>query len=227
MRYVVLVGGKGIDHGRIAREIRMADFLLCADEGAAHARKMRLIPKLVVGDMDSIDSKTRQWVREKAIPTDVYPAEKDMTDSELCLSQVPKSDPILLVMPLCGRYDHVISNVLISARYAEEGREIVITDGRTRIYPIAAPTELVLDVDLEKGKIGAKNAVISVLPLFGPATGITSTGLHYPMEQLELHPGHSLGISNYPRQGEREVKISFDSGVLLVIISDEDQSHSP
>lgn len=227
MRYVVLTGGKGIDYARIVREIQPDDYLLCADEGAAHARKMGLIPQLVVGDMDSIDVETRLWVREKEIPTDIYPAEKDMTDSELCLSQVPKSNPILLIMPLCGRYDHVMSNVLIAARYAIEGREIVITDGRTRIYPVSAPAELVLDVDVEKKKIGSKSPIISVLPVFGSATGITSVGLHYPMEQSELHPGHSLGISNFPCPGEREVRISFDSGVILVIISDEDQSQSP
>ena len=108
MRYVVICGGTGIDIRRLKRQILPSDHILCADGGSVHARKMGIIPDAIIGDMDSIDTETSEWAEANRIPLREYPAEKDMTDSELCLSEVPEREEILLVLPFCGRFDHVL-----------------------------------------------------------------------------------------------------------------------
>ena len=227
MRYVVLAGGAGIDRDRIAPQISGADHILCADEGAVHARKMGVIPDRIVGDMDSIDSQTLEWARKHHIPTEVFPEEKDLTDSELCFAQVPTEGSVLFVLPMCGRFDHVLSNILIAARYAREGRDIILTDGRTRIYPVIGPNQLTLDVRREEEWIGADKLIVSILPILGPAENIRSSGLHYPIDGFSMAPGISLGVSNRPAEGAREFTVTLASGVLLVIVTSEDYLQSP
>jgi thiamine pyrophosphokinase len=224
MRYVILCGGARIDCGKIAPQISPSDYILCADEGAVHARTMGIFPHMIIGDMDSIDSATLAWAKSGGVPTEVFPVDKDMTDSELCLSRVPENEPILLVMPLSGRFDHVLSNIMIAARYAREGRSILVTDGQTRIWPLAGPAGLKIDVSNHRKIPATEDLIISLIPVFGPAERIRATGLYYPLDGLTIHPGRSLGISNYPANGSAEAEISFDKGVLLVIVSPEGET---
>ncbi|MDD4095806.1 MAG: thiamine diphosphokinase [Oscillospiraceae bacterium] len=225
MRYVILCGGERIDSGKIAPQISPSDYVLCADEGAVHARAMGIFPQMIIGDMDSIDPATLAWAKAGGVPTEVFPVEKDMTDSELCLSRVPEKEPILLVMPLSGRFDHVISNIMIAARYALEGRTIVVTDGRTRIWPLAGPATLKLDVSDHKKILGTKDLILSLVPVFGSAEKIRATGMYYPLDGITIDPGRSLGVSNRPDHGASSVEISFERGVLLVVVSPEGESN--
>ncbi len=224
MRYVILCGGTRIDREKIASQISPSDYILCADEGAVHARKMGILPHRILGDMDSIDQETLDWAEFKGIPTEVFPVEKDMTDSELCLSRVPENEPILFVMPLSGRFDHVLSNIMIAAAYAREGRSIVVTDGFTTIFPLAGPAFLTVNFSDHKRILGAENLIISLIPVFGPAEQVRLTGMYYPLDGLTIFPGRSLGVSNRPAQGAEKAEISLDKGVLLVVISPEGET---
>ena len=225
MRYVILCGGAKIDCARINAQLLPSDFILCADEGAIHARTMGIFPQMIIGDMDSIDPETLAWAKDGGVPMSLYPVDKDMTDSELCLFQVPEKDSILLVMPLSGRFDHVLSNVMIAARYAREGRNIEVTDGRTRIYPLLGPGNLKIDVLSLKKILASREWIISLIPVGGTVEHVNATGLYYPVEDLTIFSGQSRGVSNRPVYGATEVAISFATGVLLVIISPEDPSN--
>ena len=227
MRYVVFAGGTGIDTDRINRILTDEDHILCADEGAFNAMKTGRIPDRLIGDMDSIDPETLDWVFKNSIPTDVFPSEKDMTDSELCLAQIPENAIILFVLPLCGRFDYVFSNIMIAARYAREDRKIVLTDGRTRIYFVAGPDCLSLDIIEGKEWIGAEDLILSVIPILGPAENIRASGLYYPIDGLTLIPGVSRGVSNRPREGERVVSLTLSSGVIMVTVNSENYSINP
>lgn len=222
MRYVVICGGTGIDIRRLKRQILPSDHILCADGGSVHARKMGIIPDAIIGDMDSIDTETSEWAEANRIPLREYPAEKDMTDSELCLSEVPEREEILLVMPFCGRFDHVLSNVLNAAEYARGGREIRVTDGRTLIDILLGPGEVKIELESTRDMLGAEKLLISAIPVTGPASNVRSDGLYYPIGGRTLHPGQSLGVSNKPADGASEIIVALDDGVLFVIIGPDD-----
>ncbi|NLW88555.1 MAG: thiamine diphosphokinase [Clostridiaceae bacterium] len=227
MRYVILSGGRNIDLAKVASRIHSDDYLLCADEGAVHARNMGLIPHKIIGDMDSIDLRTKRWAERNNVETEVFPEEKDKTDSELCLEVVPENDTVLFVLPLCGRIDHVISNIMVAARYTAEGRDIVLTDGRTDIIPIFGPSSRTFCVPDALDRLGAKKLIVSLLPVFGRAEGVYTTGLYYSLENDALCPGHSFAVSNKPSDGVERISVSLQSGLLLVIISSEDSVHKP
>ena len=58
---------------------------------------------------------------------------------------------------------------------------------------------------------------VSFLPFGGAASGVTLKGLKYPLENMSLTVGNSLGISN--EVVEKKIEVSFESGYLLMIES--------
>jgi thiamine pyrophosphokinase len=64
---------------------------------------------------------------------------------------------------------------------------------------------------------GNPGDLVSLIPLTATVTGVTLTGLSYPLRDQTLRIGTTLGISNF--FSESEAQISIKSGTLLVIRS--------
>jgi thiamine pyrophosphokinase len=62
---------------------------------------------------------------------------------------------------------------------------------------------------------GGPGDTVSLLPLHGPASGVVTTGLRYPLHAEELPPGSSRGLSNVVEDAPASVRL--DAGTLLVI----------
>ena len=214
MRKIVIAGGPGIEIPALIPYMEN-QYILAADSGANYLYQHQIVPDRVLGDMDSIDRNVLKWAQENNVNMDVFPAEKDMTDSELCLREFQKSDEILFVTSLTGRPDHVLSNLLLSGKLAIEGFSICVTDGTSWVYPICGPRIYTFSEKQKK-----ETPTVSLLPLFTSVQGVTTTGLYYPLEKAVLHPGSSfsvsncLGISNM----NEEVSIRIESGTLLVML---------
>ena len=58
-------------------------------------------------------------------------------------------------------------------------------------------------------------ADISLLPLHGPAHGVVTAGLKYPLHKETLYPGSTRGVSNEFSEGTAEVRLS--DGILLAV----------
>jgi thiamine pyrophosphokinase len=224
MRYVVITGGPNIQYDNLIEMSRPGDYILCADSGAYHARKMGLVPSRLTGDLDSIDIDTLTWIRDLHVPLDVYPVEKDMTDTELCLRSIPKTSEIILICSFSGRTDHVLSNYLLAGRLASEGYHMIMTDGITTVFPISGPYELRFSP--ENSSFWQKhtsdqpdNVMISLFPLFSDARGVTTTGLKYLLCNATLHPGSTFSVSNSPKKNAPDIIVRVDEGVLLVFIT--------
>lgn len=226
MRYVVITGGPNIQYDNLLDMIHPEDYILCADSGAYHARKMGLIPSRLTGDLDSIDSETLQWVRDLHVPLDVYPVEKDMTDTEICLRSVPPESDIVLICSFSGRTDHVLSNYLLAGRLASEGFQMIMTDGITTVFPISGPREIFLPANRctywEKHTRDYPGTIsISLFPLFSEARGVTTEGLAFPLHNATLQPGSTFSVSNMPNKNAPGIMIHVDEGVLLVLLTRE------
>ena len=77
----VILGAGPIQNTQITRGfVRQDDFILCADGGYAHARRMGLRPDLLIGDFDSVKPPEHAGCEVYS-----YPPEKDDTDMLLAL----------------------------------------------------------------------------------------------------------------------------------------------
>jgi thiamine pyrophosphokinase len=63
---------------------------------------------------------------------------------------------------------------------------------------------------------GGPGDIVSLLPVGGPALGVETTGLRYPLRREVLHPGSTRGMSN--ELLGTEARVSLTGGVLLAVL---------
>lgn len=206
-RALVLAGGDLDPHGEQIHLLQGPwDLVVCADSGAAHALSLQLTPDVLVGDMDSIDSQTKQAMANIRHLT--FPSEKDKTDSHLavewCLNQ--GATDLVLAGGLGSRFDHSLANAHLLSFIYRRGAKGVVTDGRQAVY-LLKQQPLTLE--------GEKGMGISVLPLT-PCKGLVERGLKWELDGFDLPFGDTRTISN--EFTEDPAVLSLDKGEALVIV---------
>lgn len=211
---LVVTGGPYPDHvlAAMADELPDAGLVVAADCGAAIARRLGLDVDLLVGDLDSADDRAVAEAGEVRR----HPADKDDTDLELTLAAVVEAGcrSATLVATMAGRVDHALGNLLAAAgdRWADLTVDLRLDGARGWVVRDACRIE------------GTEGDLVSLLAVGGPATGVTTTGLAWPLEGAVLPPGLGLGLSNRMVDEVAEARVA--SGVLLAIHQAQDQAVS-
>ncbi len=191
------------------RIIRQAQLIICADGGARHLKTLKILPHVIIGDFDSMTPEDRLFFEEKKIQTISYPARKDETDSDLCISWALKNNAtdISFLGATGTRLDHTFANIYLLKRLAELHIPARIINKNNTIHIVIDHIEL-------KGRPGD---FLSILPISEKAAGVTLKGLEYPLSDGVLEMGSSLGISN---MFKKEIAtVSVREGALMVIQS--------
>ena len=204
---VVITGGDPVDHAHLA-EVPAGAHLIAADSGVDHARALGLAVDHVVGDLDSVSPEGLAAAIDGGASVDRHPAAKDATDLELALDAALAQGParIHVLGGHGGRLDHFLGNVLLlaSPRYASARVDAHV--GGSHVIVVHDHVEL----------DGTPGQLCSLLPLGGPAVGVLTDGLRYPLRRETLPPGTTRGVSNEFLGSHASV--SLESGVLLAII---------
>jgi thiamine pyrophosphokinase len=206
MNCIIVASGNLFFSQKIKRLLQEADLIIAADGGATHLKRMNLFPHFIIGDMDSIHPEDRQFFKNNHTPIIPHPSRKDSTDTDLCVDfALGKGATAITLIGVTGhRLDHTLANIFLLRRLAAKGIKSKIIDTNNEIY-------LVTDLLKLKGNIGE---LLSVIPISDRVTGLTLKGLEYPLENVSISMGSSLGISNYFSQ--TDVTISITTGILLV-----------
>lgn len=188
---------------RCIDQIRSSDILIAVDGGLNHCHRLHLKPDYILGDQDSL-SPNLLSVYPSAI-SKTYPTNKDKTDLELAVEFAMTLHPsaMFLFAALGKRTDHTLSNINLLSRYPGK---LFIESAQERLFVI--PRHITLSC--EPGQ------TISLIPLNGPAKGITTKGLKWELSHSTLDK-HFMGISNVALQ--KTIEISVDSGDLLCCIN--------
>lgn len=198
----------------VADAIDLARLSVAADGGLHHADRAGRDVDVIVGDLDSIDPSVLARARRVGTEIVEHPVDKDETDLELALTLVRERwdgdapAEVLVVGGHGGRTDHLLANMLVLA--AERHATL-----RLRAW---LGTDVVHVVRDEAAIVGAPGSTVSLLALHGPATGVTTTGLRFPLEDARLEPGSSRGVSNV--MVATRATVTVDDGVVLAIRSD-------
>ncbi|MCQ2515869.1 MAG: thiamine diphosphokinase [Saccharofermentans sp.] len=216
MKTAVFAGGPGVDCNSVSSIVQSCDYFLAADSGAQIALKSNIIPNKVMGDLDSISDSTLLELRKRQVPFELFPPEKDMSDTEICLRSVPKSSEIVLICSLSGRPDHVMCNLMLVIKLHSEGYKICATDGTNYFFPMCGEDSLVIE-----GISNPENVYVSMMPTT-IVTGVMTLGLYYSLEDVEIYPGSSFTLSNRLGQSGNSFKISSKSGEMGVFVVREE-----
>jgi thiamine pyrophosphokinase len=194
---VTLLGGAGVDDDVLARAMRLAPDLYCADGGANAALARGLKPTAVFGDLDSILPETEQML---SCPIHLVD-DQNSTDFEKCLGNI--SAKVMLCMGFVGgRLDHSLAAVNALAKFPDT-RAILVGD---RDISFLAPPDFEFDAN-----IGDR---VSLFPL--AASRAKSHGLLWPLDALTFGPTTQIGTSN--QASHQTVQLYDVTGSLLVIL---------
>jgi thiamine pyrophosphokinase len=203
---VVLAGERPVRLAQVAL-LRLAagrprPYLIAADGGALHLAELSLKPDLIIGDNDSCSEELFPEVERQ-----LYPRDKDFTDGEAAYDFAVRRGQgrIAVFAALGGRLDHCLANLLLPLRWLEHlERFILFGPDCEAVY--------------SRGSVsiaGQPGDIVSVLPLTPRLTGVTLSGLVYPLDKFDLTAGSSHGLCNV--MAAPEALIRHHEGVALII----------
>ena len=109
-----------------------------------------------------------------------------------------------------GRLDHLLAEALLlgAERYASLELDALLGPARAHV------------VRTDRALRGSVGELVSLLPLHGPAEGVTTVGLRFPLEGETLASGSTRGVSN--AMVSAEARVSLERGVLLAVFPELD-----
>ena len=205
---VVVVSGGNPPASPVASHVRTEAPVIAADRGLDYALALGLDVTVAIGDFDSVSAEALAAAEAAGVRIERHPAEKDATDLELALDTAIGMAPrrIVVLAGTGGRLDHELSALLLLASDTYAAAQVDALVGAARIHVIRGERELG----------GQRGELCTLLAVSGPAVGVTTDGLEYPLRGETLEPGSSRGVSNV-FAGEF-ARVAVEKGVLLVII---------
>ena len=203
---LIIAGGSRPDP-LVVNAVPTVAFSVAVDGGADNARAVGIEIDALVGDMDSISQDCLAAAKAAGVDIDEHPQAKDETDLELgfrrALAESP--DKIVVIGIGGGRVDHQLANVAVLG--AEEYRSVAVEAlvGSARLTVIRG----------NKTLFGALGETVSLLAINGRATGITTKGLQYPLNDEPLDGGSARGVSNV--FAATEALVTVEGGALLAV----------
>ena len=207
MRAIIFINGIINDYDPIKRLLRNDDYLIGADGGTRHCLAVGKVPNVVVGDLDSLAMRDIERLRAQGVQFEQHAPEKNETDLELAIARALRdgADEIVLVGAMGGRLDQMLANLFIVAQRAWPA-SISLVEGEQTAQLVRGGEMLTLSAPI--------GATISAIPLSERVTGITYTGLQYPLTDFTMGFGSTRGISNVLIESPATIYVA--TGVLLV-----------
>lgn len=177
--------------------------IICADGGANSVRKLGIIPNIIIGDLDSIESNTLKYFKLKS--TIIKINRQNDTDVEKCLKFAirKKFDEVVLLGVAGDRLDHTFCNLGIVIKFY----------GKIKIY-LSAESSFLTSIN-KTTEFNSKVGETISLYAFSNKTRITSTGLKYKLNDTALPFGVRESTSNVSISEKIILKIK--SGIVFVI----------
>ena len=208
-QFVLVIGGSPPEPA-VVDLLDRDRFVIAADSGLDHARTLGLDVDLVVGDLDSVSPGALVAAETDGVPIERHPAAKDASDTELAVDAALArgAERIAVVGGGGDRLDQLLAGLLLLAHPKLAGVDVQAWLGPAWVRPLQGPDQAMIT-----GPIGA---YLTLLPVHGPATGVTTGGLRYPLAGEPPHAGSSRGVSNEIAALPACVRVVH--GALLVIV---------
>ncbi len=201
-RGILLIGGLGPDSDKL-KELIDTDNLICAaDSGLDLALSAGFFPDGIVGDMDSISDKSL-LNRFPADTVEIYPEDKDETDTELGLSWLRKRGcgDIIIIGGGEGRLDHTLA---LKALFAGDNPPAAWFTAREKIWSLEGRNSV----------LGFRGSTISFVTAGSGPWDVSSRGLQWELDKV-MWSVDTISLSN--RLTSSIAEVTVHRGRLLVI----------
>jgi thiamine pyrophosphokinase len=108
----IIANGEPQDENLIKTILEDVHTVIAADEGADICKKFKIIPNIIIGDLDSISTET---MNEFSAAEIIYRPDQNSNDLSKALEHAKTLSPtVIKIIALWGkRTDHIVSNLLI------------------------------------------------------------------------------------------------------------------
>ncbi len=185
------------------------DLVIACDAGLSAAKKMNIVPDVVIGDFDSYTGSI-----DKDIKVIKLNPIKDDTDTISAVRYAidEGADEIHICCAFGGRFDHSIANVQTAAFIEEHGARAVIEGKDTILYSIR-------DSHLSLKK--EEDSYLSFFAISDICSRVTIKGTKYEIEDETVTNTYPIGVSNEWMSDEAYIEVK--SGTAVIIISKMDR----
>jgi thiamine pyrophosphokinase len=199
---IIFLNGK-ISYGILKKYYKNNIYLVCADGASNSLKKNKIIPNIIIGDMDSAKPATLSHFRKRNVEIRKI-EDQETTDFEKSLMYCIENNfkNILIFGASSKRQDHTLNNYSVLKRYYKS-LNLKIIDNKYEIFFI----------DKKISFEYPKNKSISLMPM-PYAGGITTKGLKYKLDNEALELGLREGTLNI--SNGKNISIEFTSGDLLL-----------
>ena len=110
-------------------------FVICADGGSRHLRKVGIFPNIIMGDLDSSTLENVKYFQDLGTEVRTFPTEKDYTDTELAfLEAINMGFKSIKILSCIGqRFDHTLANIFLLKKGVDSGVECCIQNENNEI----------------------------------------------------------------------------------------------
>lgn len=177
--------------------------LICADGGANHAKKLRVTPDFIIGDLDSVKDETLRYFSKTSKIIKIM--RQNDTDVEKCLKFAMSKNfsKVVLLGGVGDRLDHTICNLGIVIKFFKKIKIKLIAENSI-LTPYTGKVELVT----------MPGETISLYG-FNKKTRIISVGLRYPLQNTALPFGERESTSNIALSDK--VHLNIKDGIAFVV----------
>ena len=201
MKALIIANGSLPRRNIVRSLISSCEMIICADGGANHARRLRITPNIILGDLDSITSSTRKYFSR--IPL-MFIDDQYSTDLEKALTycierNIGSAD---VIGGFGDRIDHTSGGLGCFKRFGDK-LHLRLFDAHGFVSPVGKK----LSLNTRKGQ------KLSLIPL-ERCTGVTTSHLKYNLDNDVLELGVQEGISNEATASP--VRIHVKKGTLLL-----------
>ncbi len=177
---VLVANGQRPSHPKIIQIIKDAEKIICIDNGYEIIKDLKIIPSVIIGDLDSVN------LNEVDQSVEIIKREdQNLSDLEKALNYcIEKGFSKVYLLASTGlRDDHNLANLILIIDFIEKINVIILSDE----YEIEA-------VKGKKEYKSKKNTQISIISI-NEGNKITTGGLKYNLQD-EVLKSRSHGISN-------------------------------
>lgn len=179
-------------------------FIIAADAGYSHLKKIGQTPDIVLGDFDSLGE----------IPdlpeTLVYPSVKDDSDMGIAAKLGLKKgyDRFYIYGATGGdRPEHTVANLQTLCMLSQNGTKAFLISDNGTVYTAVTDGEITFKETAE--------GYLSIFCMGKDADGVTVEGAKYTLRDATLSPFEPLGVSNEFTGVPARIKVR--SGTLLIV----------
>ncbi|WP_028828492.1 thiamine diphosphokinase [Proteocatella sphenisci] len=214
MKAAIISNGDIGEIDKIKAQMSQYKIIVCADGASNRLQGAGIIPDYILGDLDSINTETLEYFKEKQVQFIKFNPEKDFSDTHICIDFLIDRGykEIDLYGALGGRWDHSLANFGMLYYAYEKGISLKLVDRYDRAFVCG------------RGECISKkreNQHFSIFAVFEDAQ-VSLEGVKYPLKDYNLKRGESIGLSN---EYIKDCYVEIKKGSAIIIESLRDRKY--